>query len=84
MVHKVLAWSWTDWSTTGTAKEETMLEATPIQAQLADARGDPLRVLVVGAGVAGLTVAQLLRAQGLHPVLVEGRRARPAAATCWP
>ena len=48
-----------------------MLEATPIQAQLADARGDPLRVLVVGAGVAGLTVAQLLRGQGLHPVLVE-------------
>ena len=48
-----------------------MLEATPIRAQLADARGDPLRVLVVGAGVAGATVAQLLRRQGLHPVLVE-------------
>jgi len=30
-----------------------MLEATPIQAQLADARGDPLRVLVVGAGSPG-------------------------------
>jgi salicylate hydroxylase len=48
-----------------------MLEATPIRAQLADARGDPLRVLVVGAGVAGATVAQLLRGLGLHPVLVE-------------
>ena len=54
-----------------------MLEATPIQVQLADARGDPLRVLVVGAGVAGVTVAQLLRRQGLHPVLVE-RSAREA------
>ena len=57
-----------------------MLEATPIQAQLADARGDPLRVLVVGAGVAGVTLAQLLRRQGLHPVLVE-RSAREALAT---
>ena len=54
-----------------------MLEATPIQAQLAEARGDPLRVLVVGAGVAGATLAQLLRRQGLHPVLVE-RSAREA------
>jgi salicylate hydroxylase len=54
-----------------------MLEATSIQAQLADARGDRLRVLVVGAGVAGTTVAQLLRREGLHPVLVE-RSAREA------
>jgi 2-polyprenyl-6-methoxyphenol hydroxylase-like FAD-dependent oxidoreductase len=28
-------------------------------------------VLVAGAGVAGLTFAQLLRAEGLHPVLIE-------------
>jgi salicylate hydroxylase len=54
-----------------------MLEATSIQAQLAEARGDPRRVLVVGAGVAGVTLAQLLRRQGLHPVLVE-RSAREA------
>jgi len=54
-----------------------MVEATLIQAQLAEAQRDRLRVLVVGAGVAGLTVAQLLRRQGLHPVLVE-RSAREA------
>jgi salicylate hydroxylase len=60
-------------------EEDEMLEATSIQAQLAQARGDPLRVLVVGAGVAGVTVAQLLRRQGLHPVLVE-RSAREAGS----
>jgi flavin-dependent dehydrogenase len=32
-----------------------------------------VRVLVVGAGVAGATLAQLLRRAGLHPVLVERR-----------
>ena len=37
----------------------------------AKARADRLRVLIVGAGVAGLTLAQALRAEGLHPVLVE-------------
>jgi salicylate hydroxylase len=56
-----------------------VLEATPIRVQLADAREDPLRVLVAGAGVAGVTVAQLLRRQGLHPVLVE-RSAREAGS----
>lgn len=48
-----------------------MFVATPLQAQLDLARADRLRVLVVGAGVAGLTLAQRLRAEGLHPVLVE-------------
>lgn len=48
-----------------------MLEATSIQDQLAAVQDDPLRVLVVGAGVAGVTLAQLLRREGLHPVLVE-------------
>jgi salicylate hydroxylase len=56
-----------------------VLEATSIRAQLAEARGDRLRVLVAGAGVAGVTVAQLLRRQGLHPVLVE-RSAREAGS----
>ncbi|MGH3925278.1 MAG: FAD-dependent oxidoreductase, partial [Pseudonocardiaceae bacterium] len=54
-----------------------MLTSTTVSAQIAAARDDRLRVLVVGAGVAGLTLAQLLRGQGLHPVLVE--RAGPDA-----
>jgi 2-polyprenyl-6-methoxyphenol hydroxylase-like FAD-dependent oxidoreductase len=45
----------------------------PLQDQLATVRGDRLRVLVVGAGVAGVTLAQLLRKAGLDPVLVERR-----------
>ena len=51
-----------------------MLEATPIQTQLTCVRDDPMRVLVVGAGVAGVTFAQILRRNGLHPVLVERAR----------
>ncbi len=54
-----------------------MLDQTPVQAQIDASRGDRLRVLVVGAGVAGLTTAQLLRRRGLHPVLIE--RAGPDA-----
>ncbi len=52
-----------------------MLEPVPLPEQLAAVRRDPLRVLVVGAGVAGTTVAQLLRTAGLHPVLVDRRTA---------
>ncbi len=48
-----------------------MFVATPLQQQIADQRRDRIRVLVVGAGVAGLALAQALRAGGLHPVLVE-------------
>lgn len=48
-----------------------MFVATPLREQLAHVQGDRLRVLVVGAGVAGLTLAQALRAGGLHPVLLE-------------
>lgn len=32
---------------------------------------DQLRILIVGAGIAGVTVAQLLRKDGQHPVLIE-------------
>ncbi|MDI6942750.1 NAD(P)/FAD-dependent oxidoreductase [Microbacterium barkeri] len=48
-----------------------MLIPTALDAQLAAQRHDRLRVLVIGAGVAGITAAQLLRRQGLHPVLVD-------------
>jgi salicylate hydroxylase len=52
-----------------------MREPTPLVRQVAALRHDRLRVLVVGAGMAGVTLARLLRGQGLHPVLVERARA---------
>jgi len=48
-----------------------MFVSAMLQDQLEAMRTDRLRVLIVGAGVAGLTLAQLLRAEGLHPVLIE-------------
>ena len=48
-----------------------MLIDTPLTAQLAAQRDDRIRVLIVGAGIAGITMAQLLRHRGLHPVLVD-------------
>ncbi|MCH7232426.1 FAD-dependent monooxygenase [Glycomyces sp. L485] len=54
-----------------------MLKETSIRTQVEASRGDRLRVLIVGAGIAGLTLAQLLRRRGLAPVLVE--RAGPDA-----
>jgi 2-polyprenyl-6-methoxyphenol hydroxylase-like FAD-dependent oxidoreductase len=54
-----------------------MLTDVRLDDQLAAVGPDPTRVLIAGAGVAGVTLAQLLRRQGLHPVLVE--RARPGA-----
>ncbi|GAB2610849.1 FAD-dependent oxidoreductase [Pseudactinotalea suaedae] len=53
--------------------------AQPLETQLASATGDPVRVLVVGAGVAGMAVAQLLRRQGWHPVVVDRARDDRAA-----
>jgi 2-polyprenyl-6-methoxyphenol hydroxylase-like FAD-dependent oxidoreductase len=50
-----------------------MLEPFALGDQLAAVRRDSLRVLVVGAGVAGVTLAQYLRTAGLDPVLVERR-----------
>lgn len=38
-----------------------MLRDAPLNQQLDDQADDRIRVLVVGAGVAGVTVAQLLR-----------------------
>ncbi|WP_369134018.1 FAD-dependent oxidoreductase [Modestobacter sp. I12A-02662] len=54
------------------------LRPVSLPEQLAAVRRDPLRVLVVGAGVAGVTLAQLLRTAGLHPVLVDRRTADAA------
>lgn len=48
-----------------------MFIETSIEDQLEAQRDDRLRVLVVGAGVAGLTLAQLLRRSRLNPVLIE-------------
>jgi 2-polyprenyl-6-methoxyphenol hydroxylase-like FAD-dependent oxidoreductase len=50
---------------------------TSLDDQIAAAREDRLRVLIAGAGVAGVTLAQLLRRDGLRPVLIE--RAAPDA-----
>lgn len=48
-----------------------MFLATSLAELIVQAQADRLRVLIVGAGVAGLSLAQSLRADGLHPVLVE-------------
>lgn len=48
-----------------------MFTAASLPEQLDAQRGDRLRVLIVGAGVAGLTLISLLRKQRLHPVLIE-------------
>ena len=48
-----------------------MLTDTALSEQLAAQHDDRVRVLIVGAGIAGITLAQLLRAQGLHPVLID-------------
>lgn len=48
-----------------------MLRPIGVAQQYARASGDDLRILVVGAGIAGVTVAQLLRRAGRHPVLIE-------------
>lgn len=52
-----------------------MRTPTSLDEQLDAARDDRVRVLIAGAGVAGVTLAGLLRRQGLHPVVVE--RAAP-------
>ncbi len=48
-----------------------MLRATSVDEQYQATVADDLRVLVVGAGIAGVTAAQLLRRGGRHPVLIE-------------
>ncbi|MDQ4119448.1 MAG: NAD(P)-binding protein, partial [Actinomycetota bacterium] len=48
-----------------------MLTPTELTGQYALAERDGLRILIVGAGIAGVTAARLLRRDGHHPVLVE-------------
>ncbi|MBB2993530.1 2-polyprenyl-6-methoxyphenol hydroxylase-like FAD-dependent oxidoreductase [Mycolicibacterium iranicum] len=48
-----------------------MFRRTSIAQQYEKASDCSLRVLVCGSGIAGLTVAQLLRRAGLHAVLIE-------------
>lgn len=48
-----------------------MFSPTPLSAQFAACADDALRVLIIGAGIAGTTTAQLLRHRGLHPVLID-------------
>lgn len=55
-----------------------MFTPETLEMQYRNAASDDLRILVVGAGVAGVTVAQLLRRDGRNPVLIE--RAADASA----
>ncbi|MDN6605669.1 NAD(P)/FAD-dependent oxidoreductase [Brevibacterium sp.] len=55
-----------------------MITWIPFDEQYAAAEADELRVLIVGAGIAGITLAQLLRKQGRHPVLIERARDQEA------
>nr|WP_090345185.1 NAD(P)/FAD-dependent oxidoreductase [Mycolicibacterium malmesburyense]CRL77245.1 2-polyprenyl-6-methoxyphenol hydroxylase-like oxidoreductase [Mycolicibacterium malmesburyense] len=55
-----------------------MLSPTSLEKQYEQAAADELRVLVVGAGIAGVTAAQLLRRDGRHPVLIERAEDAPA------
>ncbi|MGO2036739.1 MAG: FAD-dependent oxidoreductase [Brevibacterium sp.] len=48
-----------------------MIAETSFEEQCEAAASDDLRILIVGAGIAGVSVAQLLRHQGRHPVLIE-------------
>lgn len=51
-----------------------MITKVPFDEQYEATASDDLRILVVGAGIAGITVTQLLRRQGRHPVLIERSR----------
>lgn len=44
---------------------------TPLTDQLDANRSDRLRVLIVGAGVAGRTLAALLHRDGMHPIVID-------------
>ena len=48
-----------------------MIIAATVDGQLKDVRPEEPRVLIVGAGIAGIALAQLLRGRGMHPVLID-------------
>lgn len=48
-----------------------MLHPTSLIQQYEQASKDDLKILVTGAGIAGITAAQMLRKDGRHPVLIE-------------
>lgn len=56
-----------------------MLQIRPLGEQLEAASSDPVRTLVVGAGVAGASFAALMRRRGRHPVLIDRAEAGASA-----
>lgn len=48
-----------------------MLTSTTLEEQYRSTATDALRILIVGAGIAGLTAAGLLRRAGHHPTVIE-------------
>jgi monoamine oxidase len=54
---------------------------------IAEARAQPARVVVIGAGLAGLAAAQALKAKGFAPLVLEARErigGRVHTSTLWP
>lgn len=47
-----------------------MIHDVSVHQQYQLAKKDELKILIVGAGIAGLTAAQMLRKQGNNPVLI--------------
>lgn len=61
-----------------------MFIPTTIADQYQQAASDNLRILVVGAGIAGITAAQLLRRACTVPCSSNAPRTESTPATCWP